>query len=73
MKWKLTDRKRRPIAAGTVVQMYEYLKNHVPDGEYKLVGSDVTIAVRRYRGQVVYPVGLDDFIAEVASRHRDDT
>ncbi len=40
MKWQLTDRRRRPIGAGTVVQMYEYLKSHVPDGEYKLVGSD---------------------------------
>jgi hypothetical protein len=54
MKWKLTDRHGRPIAAGTMEQMLTYLKYTVKDGEYRLVRGETTIAALRYRG-ILYP------------------
>ena len=54
MKGKLTDRKGKPIAAGTLEQMLTYLKFMVKDGEYQLVHGDTTVSARRHQG-TVYP------------------
>jgi hypothetical protein len=69
MKWHLKNRRGKSIAAGTLEQMFTYLKHFVPGGEYKLVGSELTIPARRYRGQVIYPVGLEDFISAHSQQH----
>ena len=65
MRWQLKRRRGKALAAGTLEQMLTYLKYMVPDGEYQLVGSELTIFARRHRG-IVYP--LEDFIAEVLGR-----
>jgi hypothetical protein len=52
MTWQITDRRGRKIAAGTLEQMYANLKLLLPDGEYRLVGPKLTVAVRRFRGKV---------------------
>jgi hypothetical protein len=54
MQWQLKSRRGRGIASGTLAQMVYYLKFLLPDGEYQLEGSELTIPVRRYQG-VVYP------------------
>jgi hypothetical protein len=54
MNWQLTNRRGRPIAAGTLEQMLEYLKYRLQDGEYRLVRDDTTIYTLRYRG-ILYP------------------
>jgi hypothetical protein len=69
MKWHLKNRQGKSIAAGTLEQMFTYLKHLVPDGEYQLVGSELTIPARRHRGEVIYPVGLEDFISSHAHQH----
>jgi hypothetical protein len=68
MKWQLKNRRDQRIAAGTLEQMFVYLKYLVPDGEYKLVGSDLNIPARRYHGKVVYPTGLEDFISSSSNQ-----
>jgi hypothetical protein len=70
MKWRLSDRRGKVIATGTVEQMYDYLKSLLPDGEYQLVGSEISLPVRRYQGSIVYPKGLEEFISGLASRNR---
>lgn len=69
MKWHLKNRRGEPIAEGTVQQMFLYLQHFVPDGEYQLVGSEVFIPTRRYRGKVIYPVGLEEFVSSLSNRH----
>ncbi len=54
MKWQLTDRRGKPIAAGTLEQMLAYLKFTVKDGEYRLVRGDTIINARRHQG-TLYP------------------
>lgn len=54
MSWQLKSRRGRSIASGTLEQMLFYLKNMLPDGEYQLVGTELTIPVRRHQA-VVYP------------------
>jgi hypothetical protein len=54
MKWRLTTRLGRPLAAGTLEQMLAYLKYTAKDGEYQLVRDDVTIPTMRHQG-VLYP------------------
>jgi hypothetical protein len=65
MQWYLKSRTGKTMAAGTLEQMLTYLKYLVPDGEYQLVGSELTIRARRHRG-LVYP--LEEYIAEMLSR-----
>jgi len=71
MQWQLTNRRGRPLAAGSLTQMYFYLKNLLPDGEYKLKGDEITIATRRFRGKLVYPPGLEDYLAKKAAGQQD--
>ncbi len=66
MQWHLKNRRGKTLAAGNLEQMCTYLKYLVPDGEYRLVGSEITIFARRHRG-LVYP--LEEFIAEVLSKN----
>ena len=54
MKWQLTDRRGKPLAAGTMEQMLSYLKYTLKDGEYRMVRDDTTIYTLRYRG-ILYP------------------
>jgi hypothetical protein len=69
MKWHLKNRRGRTIASGTLKQMVTYLQHMVPDGEYQLVGSDVSVPTRRYLGQVIYPVGLEEFVSSLPGQH----
>jgi hypothetical protein len=71
MTWRLETRRGRKIAAGTLEQMLTHLKYLLRDGEYRLVGSELTIPVRRYQG-VVYPFDKWEGgpLAEVVNRYR---
>ena len=54
MKWQLTNRRGRPITAGTLEQMLVYLKYTAKDGEYRLIHGETTIHTLRYQG-TLYP------------------
>jgi hypothetical protein len=54
MSWHLETRRGQKLATGTLEQMLTYLKYMLQDGEYRLIGDEVDIPVRRHRG-VVYP------------------
>jgi len=42
----------RTIAMGTKEQMFSFVKHHVPDGRYRLVGPDLKIHCVRQDGVV---------------------
>jgi hypothetical protein len=54
MKWQLTDRHGKPIAAGSLEQMLTHLKFTAKDGEYQLVRGDTAIHTQRHQG-TLYP------------------
>jgi hypothetical protein len=54
MKWRLETRRGKAITAGTLEQVLTYLKYMVPDGDYSVVGPQLSIPARRHQG-VVYP------------------
>ena len=57
MTWKLTDRRGKPIVAGTLEQMFAHLKFTAKDGEYQLVRGDTAIHTQRHQG-VLYSIGI---------------
>src|SRR5271167_1687246 len=50
--FRLLDLKGKTIAMGTKEQMFSYLKHHVPDGSYRIVGSDIKLHCLRKNGIV---------------------
>jgi hypothetical protein len=52
MNWRLENRRGQRIASGTLEQMLFYLKHLVRDGDYELLGTQITILVRRHQGVV---------------------
>ena len=49
---KLLDHAGNVIAMGTKSQMFSFVKNHVPDGRYRIVGSDIKLHCLRKDGSV---------------------
>jgi hypothetical protein len=50
--YKLLDHAGKTIAMGTRDQMFSYVKYHVPDGRYRIVGSDIKLHCLRKDGIV---------------------
>ena len=50
--YRLLDHTGVTIAMGTQDQMFSYVKHHVPDGRYRIVGSDIKLHCLRKNGIV---------------------
>ena len=50
--YKLFDQAGKVIAMGTKDQMFSFLKHHVPDGRYRIVGPDIKLHCLRKHGIV---------------------
>jgi hypothetical protein len=53
---KLTNERGKAIAMGSRDQMFQYLKHHVGDGIYAIVGPNIDMVYYRDAG-IVYPSG----------------
>ena len=50
--YKLLDNAGKVIAMGTQNRMFSFLKHHVPDGRYRIVGPDIKLHCLRKDGIV---------------------
>jgi hypothetical protein len=52
-EWKLLNNSGKPIAMGTQPQMFAFVKHHVPDGRYRLVGPTMKVHMIRKKATLV--------------------
>jgi hypothetical protein len=52
VEYQLLDQTGTTIAMGSQSQMFSFLKHHVPDGRYRIVGPDMKLHCLRTNGVV---------------------